>query len=49
MKRIFYIVALSGLFGAALLTGCQKEETTSTPATPAMPSTNAPATNAPAQ
>jgi len=54
MKKIFYIIALFGLAGAALLSGCQKEETPSTPTMPAtnaapqMPSTNAPATNAPA-
>jgi uncharacterized lipoprotein YajG len=46
MKKISYIIALFGLVGAALLTGCQKQETVSTPTTPA---TNAPATNAPAQ
>ncbi len=45
MKKIIYIIALFGFVGAALLTGCKKEET---PATPSMPSTNAPATNAPA-
>jgi len=55
MKKIFCIIALFGLVGTVLLTGCQKEETPSTPSTPAtnampqMPSTNAPATNAPAQ
>jgi hypothetical protein len=46
MKKTFYIIALLGFVGAALLSGCQKEETSSTPAAP---STNAPATNAPAQ
>jgi uncharacterized lipoprotein YajG len=46
MKKISFIIALFSLVGAALLTGCQKQDAASTPATPA---TNAPATNAPAQ
>jgi len=54
MKKIFYIIAIFGIAGAALLTGCQKQETPPAPsmpttnAAPEMPSTNAPATNAPA-
>jgi uncharacterized lipoprotein YajG len=46
MKKISFIIALFSVVGAALLAGCQKSETSSTPTTPA---TNAPATNAPAQ
>lgn len=55
MKKIFYIIALFGLVGAALLTGCKKEETPAPPTMPATnampeaPPTNAPAPNAPAQ
>jgi hypothetical protein len=46
MKKIFCIIALFSLVGAAFLTGCTKQEPV--PTMPAMPSTNAPATNAPA-
>ncbi|HVU26148.1 MAG TPA: hypothetical protein VHG71_00160 [Verrucomicrobiae bacterium] len=40
MKKLFTLVAVLGLVCAAMLTGCKKEET---PTTPAPPSTNAPA------
>jgi len=46
MKKLFYIIALFSLAGAALLAGCKKQETTSVPEPPG---TNAPATNAPAK
>jgi len=48
MKKLVYVVVAFGLLTVGLLTGCQKQ-TETTPAAPAMPSTNAPATNAPAQ
>jgi hypothetical protein len=48
MKKLFQVIAVSGLVGVGLLAGCSKSETSTTPD---MPSTNAPAmppTNAPA-
>jgi hypothetical protein len=48
MKKLFSLIAVSGLVCGGLLAGCSKSETV---ATPDMPSTNAPAapaTNAPA-
>jgi hypothetical protein len=40
MKKLFTLAAVFGLVCVGLLTGCQKQEA---PATPATPSTNAPA------
>jgi len=48
MKKLFPLIAVFGLVCVGLLAGCSKSET---PATPDVPSTNAPSmtpTNAPA-
>jgi hypothetical protein len=41
MKKLFSIVAMFGLLGMVLLTGCKQEE--ATPTAPPVPKTNAPA------
>jgi type IV pilus biogenesis protein CpaD/CtpE len=52
MKKLFSLIAVFALVCAGLLAGCSKSDTSATPDVtstnaPAMPSTNAPSTNAP--